>query len=264
MTDEAVLFTCEDKVAVITLNRPKKFNCLSSEILDGLDSALDQIAMRADVRAILIRANGDNFCTGADLQEVKTARNSRDALEAFIGRGHRVLQRFETVPQPVVGAVQGLALAGGLEIVLVCDVVFAGARAKIGDQHAQFGLVPGFGGTQRLPRLVGGRRANDLMFSARWLSAQEAQSWGLVNYVVDDDSLRAEAEVYCHTLATRNPEGLAAMKALSREADATSLQAGLQREREAMVDILRTENVAEGLTAFEARRTPEFNDAGGR
>ena len=121
----------------------------------------------------------------ADLAEV-LERLEGDTFDDFVARGHAVLRNLECAELPVVVAVHGLALAGGLELVLAGDVVFAAASAKFGDQHARYGLVPGWGGTQRLPRIVGARRALDLMFSARWIEASEARDWGLVNYVVDD------------------------------------------------------------------------------
>jgi enoyl-CoA hydratase len=159
---------------------------------------------------------------------------------------------------PVVAAVHGLALAGGLEIMLACDVVFAGTGARFGDQHAQYGLVPGGGGSQRLPRIVGLRRALDLMYTNRWLDAQEAERWGLVNYVVADDELFDQALAYCEDLATKSRSGLAAMKRMSRQGLEGSLDAGLTLEAREVVDALLSDDTAEGLAAFQERRPPEF------
>ncbi|MEM7255139.1 MAG: enoyl-CoA hydratase/isomerase family protein [Pseudomonadota bacterium] len=260
MAEPATLWRTEGQVGVLTLNRPEKFNCISSDILAGFEAALDALAASGNLRVVVIEANGAQFCTGADLLEVKEARKTPATLKRFIDRGHSVLSRLERQPRPVIGVVQGLALAGGLEIILSCDVVFAARGARIGDQHAQFGLVPGFGGTQRLPRKVGERRALDLMFSARWLSADEAEAWGLVNYVVSDDTLRADAMAYAQDLAAKSPDGLAAMKRLTQRGLDGGVDAGLRMEADAMVDILRTANVSEGLDAFEARRPPAFRD----
>jgi enoyl-CoA hydratase len=170
------------------------------------------------------------------------------------------LRRFEASPLPIVGAVHGLALAGGMELVMACDVIFAAENARLGDQHAAFGLVPGWGGTQRLPRIVGLRRALDLMYSARWLTAGEAQDWGLVNYVVADDELEEAALDYCRTLATRSPTGIAAMKRLARAGLEGSLDAGLALEERDIVPALGAADVDEGLAAFSERRTPAFAD----
>ncbi len=171
-------------VGIIELARPDKFNCLSLEVCQGLGAALDRFeAPGSDVRALLVRAQGPHFCTGADLQQVKGLRHNAQELAGFMAAGHRVLRRLEASALPVVAACQGLSLAGGLELMLACDVVFAARDARFGDQHAQFGLIPGWGGSQRLPRLIGLRRALDLFYSARWLSADDARAIGLVNHV---------------------------------------------------------------------------------
>ena len=183
------------------------------------------------VRVVLIRANGKHFCTGADLDEVKGKRAHLDALKHFISLATACCAAMENSRLPVIGAVHGLALAGGLELMMAGDVAFAGKTARFGCQHAQFGLIPGWGGTQRLPRLVGERRALDLMFSARWISAQDAQNWGLVNLVVDDDTLIEQSTAYAEAISKRNPQGLAVMKSLARAGLDEPLATGLRRER---------------------------------
>lgn len=247
-----------ESLGIIALNRPDKFNCLSSAVLISLDSAITRFEEDRKIRAVLLLARGKHFCTGADLDEVLDARREQGRLDAFITGGHRVLRRLEVSPLPIVAAVNGLCLAGGLELMLACDVVFAGKSAQMGCQHARYGLVPGWGGTQRLARIVGSRRALDLMFSGRWLKADEALAWGLVNNVVDDATLVAQAEAYCSDLARKNPDGLVAMKQLCRNGLDRSLQEGLDMERSAVVDELMSENVSEGLAAFQERREPLF------
>lgn len=172
-TDRVVLADVRDGVGVMTLNRPEKFNCISTALLDGMEAAMDRFERDPAVRAVLLQAEGKAFCTGADLNEVLERRDAA-ALAPYISQIHRTLRRLEASDLPIVAAVQGLCLAGGIEIMLACDIVFAGKAARIGDQHAQYGLVPGGGGSQRLPRLVGLRRALDLMFTARWLEPEEA------------------------------------------------------------------------------------------
>ncbi|MCY3981669.1 MAG: enoyl-CoA hydratase/isomerase family protein, partial [Alphaproteobacteria bacterium] len=171
---EAVLVAVDGGVGVLTLNRPGKFNCLSTELLDGLIDGMEQFETDPAVRAVLLNAKGPQFCTGADLDEVLERCESSEALTPFIAAIHEATRRFEASPLPVVAAVQGLALAGGMELVMACDTVFAAESARIGCQHARYGLPPGGGGTQRLARLIGLRRALDLMFTARWLDAAEA------------------------------------------------------------------------------------------
>ncbi|MEQ8232094.1 MAG: enoyl-CoA hydratase/isomerase family protein [Gammaproteobacteria bacterium] len=258
MTDsEVVRWWTEGHVGVVEINRPDKFNCLSTPVLDGIQAALDSFTRDAGVRALLVRGSGRHFCTGADLAEV-LERLEGDTFDDFVARGHAVLRNLECAEMPVVVAVHGLALAGGLELVLAGDVVFAAASAKFGDQHARYGLVPGWGGTQRLPRIVGARRALDLMFSARWVDAEEARGWGLVNYVVDDGALRSEAMAYCEELARRSRGGLACMKRLVYAGLESTLRQGLALEASAVVGAMRSDDAAEGLAAFREQREPLF------
>lgn len=247
------------RVGVIELSTPDTFNCLSMDTHQAIISALTAFeAADSGVRAVLIRAQGKNFCTGADLIEVKEVRNDPVRLDEFLRIGHGALSRLEASPLPVVAACQGLTLAGGLELMLACDVAFAAADARFGDQHAQFGLVPGWGSSQRLPRAIGLRRGLDLMMSARWIDAQTALAWGLVNYVCDGDELHAAALAYCEKLAVRSGCGIAAMKRLGRQGIDRDLAGGLQLECEEALKVLMNSDVSEGIDAFEARRTPSY------
>lgn len=258
MSEPHVLTSIRDGIGTIELNRPAKFNCLSSELMAGIERAMDAYEGDGSVRAVLIRARGKHFCAGADLDEVLDVREDRARLAQFLANGHRALLRFEASRLPVVAQVQGLCLAGGLELAMACDVVIAGASAQLGCQHARYGLMPGFGGTQRLARLAGQRRALDLMFSARWLKAGEARAWSLVNHVVEDGALAEEAEAYCAQLAARNPQGIAAMKRICRAGLDRPLNEALEIEQEAAIAALMSANVTEGLAAFRENREPSF------
>ncbi|MGE3741400.1 MAG: enoyl-CoA hydratase/isomerase family protein [Geminicoccaceae bacterium] len=260
MAEESpVLTELQANIGVVTLNRPGKFNCISRGLADGLSAAVRSLEANAECRVVVLKANGKHFCTGADLDEVLAARETRATLEAFITAGHDALTALERSRLPIVGAVHGLCLAGGLELMMACDVVFAASSARFGDQHAQYGLIPGWGGTQRLPRLVGLRRALHLMYSAEWLDATTARECGLVNIVVEETALAERAMTYAQTLAVRNPQSIAAMKSLARQGLDVPLAEGLARECECVVDALRSENVSEGLAAFQARRVPKFS-----
>ena len=169
-----ILSELQGHIGVVTLNRPDKFNCISRALADGLSAAVRSLEANTQCRVVLLNANGNHFCTGADLDEVLAARETRATLEAFIVSGHEALSALEHSRLPIVGVVHGLCLAGGLELMMACDVVIAAHSARFGDQHAQYGLIPGWGGTQRLPRLVGLRRALHLMYSAEWLDAVTA------------------------------------------------------------------------------------------
>jgi len=251
----------DGSTGIITLARPAVFNCLSLATLADLAAALDAFEADAAIRAVLITAQGKHFCTGAALDEVLERHRDPEAIADLLARGHAVLDRLEASPLPVVAAVHGLCLAGGLELVLSCDIVFAAASARFGDQHAKFGLLPGWGSTQRLPRIVGLRRALDLMLSARWIDAAEAASWGLVNRVVEDAALEREALAYAAQLGARSAPGLALMKRLARDGLEGSLAAGLRREAAMVAPEFASPDVAEGLAAFRERREPRFGAA---
>ena len=249
-----------DRTGVIELARPAKFNCLSSASLELIEAAFERFeGPDSNVATVLIRAQGTHFCTGADLAAVLPLRADLEQMTQFVHGAHRVLDRLEASPLPVVVACQGLALAGGLELMLACDVAFAASDARFGDQHAQFGLLPGWGGSQRLTRLVGARRALDLLFSARWVDAETALQWGLVNYVVAPEALHAAALAYCATLGTRSGVGLATMKQLARQGLEGTLAAGLELERSRVPAGLLHADAGEGFAAFLERRAPRFN-----
>lgn len=255
---DPVLVSRVGPVGIIELNRPEKFNCLSIGIKEALPKAIRTLEEPGSgIRVILLRAQGKHFCTGGDLDDINALRADRGKFVDFV-RGAGALQLLEASDLPVVGAVHGMCLAGGLEVMLACDVVFAASDARFGDQHAQFGLVPGWGGSQRLPRVIGLRRALDLFFSARWVDAETALQFGLVNYVVDPELLQQAALEYCQTVATRSRRGLAAMKRLGRRGLDMEWDEALHFEEEVIVDVVLGEDVSEGIAAFRERRKPVF------
>jgi len=255
---EPVNISNNSGIGIIELARPDKFNCLSIRAFEIIRAALQEFEQDKKIKSILIQSQGKNFCTGADLDEVKAVRNTPEELRHFIGSGHDTFKALEISPLPVVIAVQGLCLAGGLELMLAADICFTSKTARFGDQHAQFGLIPGWGGSQRLPRLIGLRNAMDLFLSAKWLSAEEAQKLGLVNTITEDETLLEEAKTYCEKLATRSAAGLAEMKNLARNGLDLPLEAALELEEKIAVIHLPKDDITEGLNAFEERRTPEF------
>ncbi len=248
-----------DGIGILSLNRPRQFNSLSLQMLENLVNALTELEQDPQVRCVLIQGEGRHFCTGADLDEVQELRASVEALDHFLATGLAAFRRLEQSPLPIVAAVQGLALAGGLELVLACDVVLAAESAQLGDQHAQFGLVPGWGGSQRLPRLIGRRRALELMLSARWLDANEALAFGLVHRVVANGDLRDQALAYCRSLTARSRTGLALMKQLVDRGLDLPLAEALDLERALAAPALQSDDVSEGLAAFTEKRTPRFS-----
>jgi enoyl-CoA hydratase/carnithine racemase len=255
---EEILVRVEGNVGFLELNRPDKFNCISKALVKCLNDGMDALETNPQVRAVVVHGAGKVFCTGADLKEILETRKDEGELHQLLDDLFRALRRFETSPLPVIAAVHGLALAGGLEIVMACDIVFAAKSAKLGDQHSQYGLIPGGGNSQRLARVLGRRRALDLMFSAKWLTADDSLDWGLVNYVVDDDTLLSAASEYAAKLASRSSSGLAMIKQMTDEGLDLALPEGLALEVRLAVEGLRTADADEGLNAFQERRTPAF------
>ena len=256
-----VIVSRSNRIGIIELARPDKFNCLSIDVYVAIEAAMDDFEKPGSgIRVVLIRAQGKHFCTGADLMEFKSIRDDLEKVAHFIGYGHEVLKRLEASELPIVAACQGLVLAGGSELMLACDIVFAASDCRIGDQHAQYGLIPGWGGSQRLPRIIGLRRSLDMFFSARWIDASTALQWGLVNYVCDADKLGDAVLDYCNKLATRSRSGITSMKRLAHQGLDGTLANGLKLEEDAAIKALLGDDVTEGLAAFEAKRAPIFGD----
>ena len=176
-----VKFGVDGGIARVVLNRPAQLNAISPSLLQDLDRVCDEVERSSAVRAMTLTAAGRAFCAGADLKAARELSPDPVKWNAFMHLWHRVFNRLEALPVPVVAGVHGFALAGGLELALVVDLVVADESARLGDQHANFGLVAGGGGSQRLPRLIGARRAKELMLLGGWLSAAQSLEWGLVN-----------------------------------------------------------------------------------
>jgi enoyl-CoA hydratase/carnithine racemase len=258
MDFQTITYATGGGIARITLNRPDRLNAISPELLQDLDRACDAVEADAAVRVVTLTAAGRTFCAGADLRAVKELSPDPQRWGAFMGLWHRVFDRIEALPRPVIAGVHGLALAGGLELVLVADLVVADEGARLGDQHANFGLVAGGGGSQRLPRLIGARRAKELMLLGGWLSAAESLAWGLVNRVVPAGTVAKAVEEMGGTLAAGSGSANRTVKTLVNRAFDTDLAEGLELERRLVAQHMRSADAAEGLRAFAEKRKPVF------
>jgi enoyl-CoA hydratase/carnithine racemase len=254
----AITYATGDGIARITLDRPAQLNAISPELLEDLDRACALVEGDASVRAVTLTAAGRAFCAGADLRAVRELSPDAARWSAFMGLWHRVFDRIEALPVPVIAGVHGLTLAGGLELVLVADLVVADEAARLGDQHANFGLVAGGGGSQRLPRLIGARRAKELMLLGGWLTAAEALAWGLVNRVAPAGTVTAVVEEIAATLAAGSASANRTVKALVNRAFDAELGEGLALERRLVALHMRSADAAEGLRAFAEKRKPVF------
>jgi enoyl-CoA hydratase len=258
VASDPVHFARGGPVATVTLNRPQKLNAIDVATLDCLDDAFATIDDDPSIRAVVVCGRGRAFCAGADLDYVEAQMASHESFAEFLERWHRTFDRIERCEKPTVAAVGGFALAGGLELTQVCDVVVAADDAVFGDQHAKFGLFPGGGSTQRLPRLVGRRRATWLLLSGEQFSAAEALAYGMVNRVVPSSDLVAEASAMATVLAERSMSASRAIKRSIREGADLDLGAALRLERALAVEHMLGDDASAGLQAFHARRSPVF------
>ena len=261
METTTISYAASGGIARIGLNRPAQLNAISPALLEDLDRACDAVERDPQVRVVTLTASGRVFCAGADLRAVQELSPDAVRWSGFMRLWHRVFDRIEALPVPVIAGVHGLALAGGLELLLVADLVVADAEARIGDQHANFGLVAGGGGSQRLPRVIGARRAKELMFLGGWLSAAEAHAWGLVNRVVPAGTVAAAVEAMAVELAAKSVSASRTVKTLVNRAFDVDLASGLEMERGLTAAHMRGPDAAEGLRAFIEKRTPVFTTA---
>ena len=254
-----ILLQVEGAKATITLNRPEVLNALDWTTLSELEAALKGIEEDSQIRVVIIAAAGRAFCTGADLSYLKTTRNNPLEMSDFLHLACRVHNLIESLSKPVIAAVNGLALAGGLEMTLACDIVIASETARLGDQHANYGIIPGGGGTQRLPRIIGIRRAKELLLTGKWITATEAERIGLINQVVPPDKLSEAANELADKLASLSPVASRAMKELVNQGIQIDLNAALELEIGAVFKHSFTEDFREGLAAFKEKREPKFS-----
>jgi enoyl-CoA hydratase/carnithine racemase len=254
---EAVSVDLRGDALWITLARPKAMNALSHAMLEGIEAALAQ-SLQDGARCVVITGEGRGFCAGADLKFVNSALEDPVGLEAFLARASGVFSAVERHPLPVIAAINGTTVAGGLELALACDIIVAAESATIADGHATFGLLPGAGGAVRLPRRIGTSRAKLLLFTGGSRTAREMEAWGLVDVVAPDDQLQVVVQQLCEELASRSPLGLRRMKQVVNDQESMPIDRGLRMELDACGLHLRTADVAEGLAAFAERRAPVF------
>ncbi|MBF6989228.1 MULTISPECIES: enoyl-CoA hydratase/isomerase family protein [unclassified Cupriavidus] len=243
-------------VGWLTLDRPGAMNSLSRELMRGLDAQLRLWRDDPAVRVVVLAANGRAFCAGADLKEVSVpvAPGEPD----FIDIAAAFFATLRNFPKPVIAAVNGLAVAGGLELVLACDLVVAAESARLGDAHANFGVFPGAGGAAVLPRKLPANVARYLLFTGRTFTAAQMERHGLVNEVVPDSELPGHAQALAEELAARSPLVLARMKSVAAEAADKTVADALRHELLAFRDHQRSYDMQEGLRAFAEKRAPVF------
>jgi enoyl-CoA hydratase/carnithine racemase len=246
-----------DLVATITLNRPEQLNALSSETMRALERTIRSMGEFEGVRAVIITGAGRAFCAGGDLAEFKRAFDGdRQKLLEILAYNQTVLQLVEDIPVPIIGAANGTAVAGGLELLLCCDIVIAARGAKLGDGHARYGIVPAGGASVRLPRKIGLSRAAMLFYTAELVDAETMEAWGLVAEVVPAESLMERAHALAARIGRCSPEVLRRIKELISARGGEWVTGSAEIEQ--FAEHVEGTDLAEGLNAFAGKREPVY------
>ena len=246
---------CGDGIVQIRLNRPERLNALGVDMVAALEHAVAG-AIASHARVLLVRGTGRAFCAGADLKERRTMD---EATRLTHNRAiNSAVDALAAAPMPTIAVINGLALGGGCEIAIACDLRIAAEDTQIGLTEARVGAIPGAGGTQRLPRLIGAARALELMLLGEPISTKRAEEIGLVNAAVAADKLDEHAQRVATVLASRSPSGAQTIKRLVYRGIEGPLAEGLTQERVALQQVLTSADYAEGLAAFAEKRPPQF------
>ena len=251
-----IKLSIEDRVAVLTIDHPP-VNALNRTTVEELGSALDEVTGTEEVRAVVITGTGPAFVAGADIKEF-TQLQTADQARAALGGTKELFNRIDALPIPVIAAVNGYCLGGGNELALACDLRIAGANARFGQPEIDLGIMPGWGGTQRLARLIGPARTLEICLTGAQIPAQEALRLGLVNKVVPEGMVVREAKNMARLLATKSRTAVQAILAAVREGADGSLADGLTIEGEHFAGLVETPDAREGITAFLEKRKPTF------
>jgi enoyl-CoA hydratase len=252
-----ILFNIENNIAVLKFNRPKALNAVNPDVFVEMNDALDRINAGKTAKVLILTGEGEKaFVAGADIAHMVNL--SPLQLKEFSRNGQDLLFRLEKLPIPVIACVNGFALGGGCEIAMACDFIYASENAKFGQPEITLGVIPGFGGTQRLPRLVGKAMAKELCMTGGMINAQEAKDLGLVNRVFPKDKLWEETMKTARAIALKGKVALKAVKECIQRGMDVDLANGCYMESEAFGLIATSPDKKEGMTAFLEKRTPEF------
>lgn len=253
---QTLLTTVEDKILVITINRPDKMNALNKEVINELDAAVDDVYHNSEIKSAIITGAGTKaFVAGADISEF-VGLPAGQATE-LARRGQNVFDKIENCPKPIVAAVNGFALGGGCELALACHFIYASENAKFGQPEVSLGLIPGYGGTQRLTQLVGRNVAMELLMSGNMISAQEAMEHGIVNKVVEQDNLLTTVKAILGIIHTKAPVAVSKVIECVNIFDHT--QQGYVFEIEKFAECFATDDMKEGTSAFLEKRKANFS-----
>jgi enoyl-CoA hydratase len=249
-----ILVTKEGAIGIIQLNRPKVLNALNFELMTELVNALEELDREAAVKVIILTGGERAFAAGADLAEMSQAT----PVDLLLGRRFELWDQIRKISKPIIAAVSGYCLGGGNELAMNCDLIIASETATFGQPEVNVGIIPGAGGTQRLPRVVGKYKAMEMILTGKPISADEAFRIGLVNHVVPPESLMEEAKKIATDIALKPPISIRSAKEAILRAQDTTLEVGLEFERKAFYMLFATEDGKEGMKAFLEKRKPNF------
>ena len=256
MSYQTILTTLEDGIFTITIHRPDKLNALNKTVMQEIDAAMDEVYSNAAIKAVLFTGSGEkSFVAGADISEFLNL--SREEGMLLAQRGHDIFNKIEQCPKPVVAAVNGFALGGGCELAMSCHFRLASANARFGQPEVNLGLIPGYGGTQRLVQLIGKGKAMELLMSAAMIDAQEALRLGLVNYVTSAEELIPQTKQLLQTILSKGPHAIAKV-IQSVNAYYQDGEDGFAAEVKYFGACFGTDEMKEGVTAFLEKRKPSF------
>jgi enoyl-CoA hydratase len=252
-----ILLTFEGEIGIFTINRPKSLNALNIETLKEIQMGIQEVKDRPDMKVLILTGAGEKaFIAGADITEMKDM-NSLQASQ-FSKLGHLTLNMIQDLDRPVIAAVNGFALGGGMEVALACDFIYASENAKFGLPEVTLGVFPGFGGTQKLPRLIGKGKAKELILTGKMISAQEAYQMGIVNRVFPQASLMEETKKVAAQIAGNGAVGVRLAKMVTNAGYNMDLEKACSLESYAFGISFAAEDQKEGMTAFVEKRKPNF------
>jgi len=252
-----IIYEKSEGIATITLNRPEALNAFSKELVEEVLQAVEDIRRDENVRVVILTGAGEKaFSAGADIKAMK-GMNALKARELSL-MGEKLCLTFENLEKPVIAAINGYALGGGMEVSMACDFRIASENARIGQTEINIGLIPGWGGTQRLTRLIGATKAKELIYTGKLIDAKTAEQLGLLNMVVPADKFKETVRQFAAELAQKAPVALKVAKALINKGTEIGLDAAIALEREGFGVVASTDDLQEGVSAFIEKRKPKF------
>ncbi|MEO2055376.1 MAG: enoyl-CoA hydratase [Nitrospira sp.] len=258
MENEIVKYSTDGHVATITLNNPPA-NLLTFDLLSALEKVVDSLAKDDQVKALVITGSGSLFVAGADIKEIASISSSEKG-ESIAKRGQAVLDKIEQMQKPVIAAITGFCLGGGLELAMACHLRIGGERVRLGQPEINLGIIPGFGGTQRLPSLVGKAKAIELILTGDMINAEEGKRIGLFNKVVPEGEVLKQAQGLAKKIASKGKKAVEASLLAIQYGIDHPLPSGLEKEAELFGKVCATEDKKEGVSAFLEKRQAKFQD----